>query len=233
MGQNPGPTVTGAVVAPPACVAPTMTYRWTPTVGCSTSTVCATDQVAGNNASQTTSGDLPTYSATGGPNSTPSLTFNGTTDFITPTTAIANPTGGLTIYVIFNQTANPGNTALIGGATSGLEYGVNGSGNMFLNQQSIQGIGAGSSTVSLSTWYTKVITFNSSSNVWQFYNVSSGTLTSDGAGSTGYPAWAATPNLGGAPDVGQNFHGSIAEWGYINSVNTTGIAAWSSCHYAI
>jgi hypothetical protein len=231
IGQNPGPSVTGATVAPASCVAPTgLVYRWTPTAGCSTSTVCATDQVAGNNASQTTSADLPTYSSTGGPNNTPSLTFNGTTDYIIPTIPIAGSTTGLIIYAVFNQTANPGNTALIGGATSGLEYGVNGSGNMFLNQQSIQGIGAGSSTISLSTWYAKAITYNNTSNVWTFYNISGGSATSDGAGSTGYPVWAATPNLGGAANVGQNFHGSVAEWGYgITSTLPSGLATWIHC----
>lgn len=219
-----------------SCTAPTMTYRWTPTSGCSTSTPCATDQVSGNNASQTTSGDLPTYGATCGPNSTPCLTFNGTTDYLLPTTAIAGPTD-LTVYAIFKTATTPTTKGypFIGGAANGIEFGIDTANQAFLNQQDITGTN-GTRTYTSGTWYAEAITYHNATTTTNFYAVSGGGLSADGVSAS--PAMtfsAAAPNLGANTNGSdlEYFNGSIAEWGYLSSVNTAGIAAWSSCHYGV
>src|ERR1700722_1347905 len=94
---SPGP---GRQAQSLACTAPSMTYRWVPASGCSTSSACAKDRVAGNNASQTSSGALPTYSEAGGPDRTPDLTFNGSTDYLTFGTAIPSAVTTFTIYAV-------------------------------------------------------------------------------------------------------------------------------------
>jgi hypothetical protein len=228
--QNQGPMDGGIASAPP-CVAPTMTYRWTPTSGCSTSTPCATDQVSGNNASQTSSGALPTYGATCGPNSTPCLTFNGSSDYIVPTTAIpANPTA-FTLYAVMEATTVSVHNPLFGGNNSGISFKVDPSNVMDL---SVQGVSDafGSQTIAASTWYTQVVTYDNGTTTGSFYAASGGGLTAHGSGSAaGFTA--TTPNLGGIPLQGIFFTGNIAEWGYLNSVSTAGIANWSSCHYGV
>lgn len=227
-------TVTGVTPAPTlACTAPTMTYRWTPASTCSTSQPCATDQVAGNNASQTTSGDLPTYSATGGPNGLASLTFNGTSDYIIPTTPIASGLTAFTMYAIFKPAGTPSshNYDLFGGTNNSIEFGIDDSaGNAFLNQQDIIGA-SGNATFPSGTWYTEIVTYQNGTSTTSFYKANGGALTSDGGGVQSMTFSSTTPYLGGEPLTGDYFNGSIAEWGFLNSVNTAGIAAWSSCHY--
>lgn len=216
-----------------ACAAPAgLVGRWTPTSGCSTSTPCATDQVAGNNASQTTSGDLPTYGATCGPNSTPCLTFNGTTDALLLATPIPSGLTALTMYAVIYVTAAQNNA--IFGATNngGLTYRINGSSNPDLEQLAVQG-NSGTQTLSLNTWYTEVVTYNGGTTTTSFYYASGGTLNA--AGAPGGPAfsWSTTTTYLGNDQFGEPFAGKIAEWGYLNSVNTTGIAPWSQCHYGV
>jgi hypothetical protein len=209
-----------------------MTYRWTPTSGCSTSTPCATDQVSGNNASQTTSGDLPTYSATGGPNSTPSLAFNGTSDFIIPATAIPSGLTVFTLYVILNVTTLQ-DGAMFGGVGGGIEYRIDSSGKPGLLVQSVVGT-SGTQTLSTGTWYTVVVTHDNGTTTTNFYNATSGTLSAQGNNTTQAMVLTSTTNdLGGATGNSEFFNGEIAEWGYLNSVNTAGIAAWSNCHYGV
>lgn len=212
-----------------------MTYRWTPTLGCSVATPCATDQVSGNNASQTTIGDVPTYNATGGPNSTPSLTFNGTSDFITPTTAIPSGLSAFTLYAIIKPSSVSVNNAIFGGVTGGIEYRINSSANPDVLVQSVADVNSGSQTLTASTWTTQVVTFTTSgSGTIAFYNATGGTLNAAGSGIPAATSFTSTTNdLGGAPATAEFFHGDIAEWGYLNSVSTATIAHWSSCHYGV
>jgi hypothetical protein len=215
-----------------ACVAPTMTYRWTPTSGCSTTTPCATDQVSGNNASQTTSGDLPTYGATCGPNSTPCLAFNGTSDYLTIATPIPSGVTNFTMYAIFNPTTASTYNAFFAGGNNSIEFAIT------TTTATLSQIGAtsvpGSRSFSTGTWYTEVVTYANGSTTTAFYAASGGSLTSDGGSiSQAFSFSSNTPYLGAIPMYSVGFNGPIAEWGYLNSVNTTGIANWSSCHYGV
>lgn len=233
--QNQGPMDSSALSAPPPCIEPTgMTYIWVPAAGCSTSTPCATDVVAGNNASQTTSGDLPTYGATCGPNSRPCLTFNGTTDFITPTTAIPSGLTNLTFYAVINITTGSVYNAFFGSTSSQFaEFAVT-SGNVpQLAETGIAGA-QGTQTISTGTWYTLIVTYANGTTTTSFYNASGGALNPQG--SFGGPAMTfpnPTADLGASRGDPSFFNGKIAEWGYTNSVNTAGIANWSSCHYGV
>lgn len=235
-GAPGGSSTTGCGGVPgtvtPACVAPSMVYRWTPTAGCSTSTPCATDQVAGNNATQTSSGALPTYSATGGPNSTPSLSFNGS-DSAAFGTAIPSSVTAFTIYAIVNYSTSTSN-AIIGGTSSGaIEYRINSSNHPDLLIQGAVDLGTGTQTLSPNTWYTEVITYQIS-GAYTFYFASGGNLTAAGTGSgSSSPFSSGTQTLGAAPGASEMFNGQIAEWGYLDSVNTSGIATWSNCHFNI
>lgn len=228
--QNPGPSVTGAGRLPPACNPPTMTYRWTPTSGCSVATTCATDQVAGNNATQTTLGDVPTYGATCGPNSTPCLTFNGTSDYLALATPIPSGLTTLTLYAVINLTTSQVNS-IFGGAGSGLIFRINSSNNPDLESSGVVGV-SGSQTLSLSTWYTEVVTYNNGTTTTNFYYASGGSLNAAGSVSQAF-SWSGNVPYLANDNYNEVFAGKIAEWGYLNSVNTAGIANWSSCHYGV
>lgn len=234
-------TVTGVTPTPnnanASCTAPTMTYRWVPAAACSTSQPCATDIVAGNNASQTTGGDLPTYSATGGPNGTPALVFNGTSDFLTMATAIPTGVTDLTMYAIFNPAGTPSShdyDLISGSANNSMEFGIDPSDHIFFNQMDIIGAG-GALTFPVSTWYTEVVTFHNGTSTTQFYRTVGGALVPDGPATVQAMTFSAvTGNLGGETLTNNYFNGSIAEWGFLSgSTSTTGIAKWSSCHYGI
>ncbi len=231
-------TVTGVNPAPViSCTAPTMTYRWTPASTCSTSQPCAIDQVAGNNASQSTSGDLPTYGATGGPNGLAALTFNGTSDYIIPTTPIASGLTSFTMYAIFKPAGTPSsghNYDFFGGTNNSIEFGIDPSDNAVLNQQDIIGVN-GNAAFPAGTWYTEIVTYQNGTTTTNFYKANGGALTPDGGSTSQALSFSATtPYLGGNTVTSSYFNGSIAEWGFLSgSANPSGIAQWSSCHYGI
>jgi hypothetical protein len=209
-----------------------MTYRWVASSGCSTSTVCAKDRVDGNNASQTLSSALPTYSESGGPKGTPDLTFNGSTDYLTFRTAIPSAVTGFTIYAVIAMIGAGRENAIFGGDTGGIEYRINASNNPDLLYQNIADVNSGTQTLSANKWYTEAVTFQISGAV-NFYYASRGSLIPAGSGSTSSNAFSGiTDSLGGSQG-GEYFRGKIAEIGYLSSVNTSGIAAWSNCHYGI
>lgn len=209
-----------------------MTYRWTPTSGCSISTPCATDQVSGNNASQTNSGKLPTYGATCGPTSTPCLTFNGTSDYIIPTTPIPSGLTAFTLYAILDITTGSKNNPLFGGVAQSIRYDADTTNTMDLTQQDVVTV-PGAPTLATNTWYTVVVTYLNGTSTSTFYNASGGTLHNAGSGVQALSFSSATTDLGAAHGDSAFFTGNIAEWGYTNSVTTAGIANWSSCHYGV
>jgi hypothetical protein len=231
--QNQGPMDSSALSAPPPCVEPAgFTYIWTPTSGCSTSTPCATDIVAGNNATQTVSGDLPTYGATCGPNSTPCLTFNGTTDFLNITTPVPSGVTAFTLYAVINLSASQVNV-IFGGAGSGITYRINNTTNQpDLEESGVQGIN-GTQTLSLSTWYTEIVTYDNGTTTTSFFDASGGALNSHGVSASPAFTFSGTMPKLASDNFSELFNGKIAEWGYLNSVNTAGIANWSSCHYGV
>lgn len=238
LAQNPGPSVTGAGRLPPPCVEPTMTYIWVPASGCSTSSPCATELVSGNNASQTTSGDLPTYSATGGPSSQPALVFNGSSDYLIMNTAIPSGVTAFTLYAVFKPAAPSSNgyDMFDSNVNNSIEFQIaNASqgGVAALNEKDIIGTYANRAYPS-GNWYAEVATYNNGTTTTNFYAVSGGALAPDGVNtSQAFTFSGTTANLGGDTLTSQYFDGSIAEWGFLNSVNTAGIANWVLCHYGV
>lgn len=228
-------TVTGTtgISTIAACAPPPMKYRWISAAACSTSQPCATDQVTGNSASQTTSGDLPTYNPTNGPSDGASLIFNGTTDFLLPATPIPAPTD-LTIYAVFKTATAPTSHGypFIGGTANGIEFEVGTGNQISLNQQDTVGI-AGNRTFTPGTWYGEVATYKNSTTTVSFYAVSNGALVPDGGGPQALSFSATTPDLGANTHDNEFFNGPIAEVGYLDSANTAGIANWLSCHYGV
>lgn len=232
LAQNPGPADFGFAAPPAPCIYPSQAvYYWTPSAG-SSSLAYAIDSVSANNAFQATGGNQPTYNATGAPNSHPSLTLNGTSDFITPTTPIpASPTA-FTLWALIKPSSVTVNNAIFGGTTGGIEYRINSSGNPDVLVQSTADVNSGSQMLTASTWTMQVVTFNFSTIA--FYEAVGGNLVSHGSGSPAATSFTSTTNdLGGAPTTAEYFHGDIAEWGYVNSVNTANIAYWSKCHYGV
>jgi hypothetical protein len=232
LAQNPGPSLTGATVGPAACVAPTgLVNRWTASAG-STTLAYATDQVAGNNAFQPTGISDPTYSASCAAFSgKPCLAFNGTSDYIIPTTPIPATTN-LTVYAIFNLAGGTHNE-FFGGIASSIDYQIGGS-VANLNQQGVAG-GNGIRTLSTGTSYLEVATYNNATSDTEFYAGSSGgTLVSDGNSIQALSFSSATATLGAVLPFSRFLNGSIAEWGYANSVNASNtIAAWAKCQYGV
>lgn len=232
--QNPGPSRGSKATAPPSCNPPTMQYRWTPTSGCSTSTVCMTDAVVANNASQTNSANLPTYSATGGPNSQPELVFGAgsANDYLVFGTPVPLTLSTFTIYAVVNITTASLSNAIFGGAVGGIEYRINSSNNPELLKAATLSIGSGTQTLSAGTWYTQVMTYTSASG-YNFYHANGGSLTLAGTGSSSTTFLGAANNIGAGAAQSEVLTGNLAEVGFLNSVNTAGIAAWSSCHFGI
>lgn len=74
-----------------------------------------TDLANGNDAAQLTSGDRPTYDATGGPGGTPRVAFGaqatGTTGHLDLPTSIKASIGPLTAYLVGQPNSNPSNSA--------------------------------------------------------------------------------------------------------------------------
>ena len=229
-GQNPGPMESGLSTAPP-CVEPTMTGIWVPASG-SSSNPYATDPVAGNNAFQATTANQPTYGATCGPNSTPCLTFNGTSDFIQPTTPLPTASSDITMYAVIYVTAASQPNNMFGGGAAGVSYRVNSSNNVDFGSEGLSA-STGTQVLSPNTWYTEIVTYSNSTNVTNFYFASAGSLIAAGSETLALGITATTTTLGGAPTEALFFTGKIAEWGYANSVTTAAIANWSSCHYHV
>ncbi len=219
------------------CTLPTnLTYRWIPNAGCSTSVACMTDTVAGNNASQTTSGDLPTYSATGGPNSTPALAFSGSwVDF---STGIPAPTGSATytFYEVIKLSSPTATQYLMGNQTSlgalAVEFGGTG-----VARLALTGTGAvatDTATMTGSTWYTKAVTFSYATEAYQFYTCSGGTCTAGAGGTATAGTYSQAINLIGARGNSSfGIGGSLAEFGYYNGISIAGLGAYSQCQYGI
>ena len=148
-----------------------------------------------------------------------------------PNHGIPSGLTAFTLYAVINLAASQVNP-MFGGASSGITFRIDTSPNTpDLEETNVQGV-AGTQTLSLSTWYTEVVTYNNGTTTTSFYYASGGTLNAAGvAMSPAFTFSGTTPYLG--TDTVAFLNGSVAEWGYLNSVNTAGIANWSSCHYGV
>jgi hypothetical protein len=233
-----------------SCTPPTMTYRWSvrnPGIGC-TAGACVNggtisslpSSVGSNPATNSSSGRQPIYT-TNVINGQPAALFNGVTnsEFLALTTPNVLPqSGSATFYAVIEPTSTCASTncAMFGGAaTNNFEYRVNTSSKQQMLQQQNVSIGIGTATISTTAFTTVAATYNFGTGAWALFTCSGGTCSSDGSG-TGGPTsgWAnSSTYLGAAPDIAEWFSGYIAEWGYLNSISTAGIGAYSSCQYGI
>jgi hypothetical protein len=236
-----------------SCTPPTMTYRWQvadPGTLCGSGVACTNgagiqsipSSATSNTASQSAgTGQQPVYT-TGAINGLPAALFNGATNqrSLTIGSPIAVGSGTLTWYAVLEPTsAASASLGIIGaptqaGGSGSFEWRITGSSN---NQQTLSeqraGIGLGTATIATSHFSAIVTTYNFSTGAWALYTCASGTCTSDGSG-TATATWGLTiRELGAASGDTAWFNGYIAEWGYLNSISTTGIASYVNCQYGI
>jgi hypothetical protein len=203
---------------------PTMTSRW-PVYGTGAGAGSSlTDVVGGNTATQATSINQPTYTASA-VNGLAALTFVSSPNFqfLVLNTPISVLTTSFTYYAVFNLTASGSNNALLSGTTSSVEWRINSSGHQEVLSSGVASLGTGTMTFSPGTWYGVAFTFNTVTGGTLFV-CSGGTCSSDGSISASTFAQPVS-NFGDAPAAGDPFNGLIAEWGLATSVvslTTTG-----------
>jgi hypothetical protein len=230
------------VFTAPSCTPPTMTYRWQVAnsgILCGTGIACTNgagtfslpSSATSNTASQGASGNQPIYT-TGAINGLQAALFNGTSQ----TLAFSNTfgtSGTMTLYAVIEPTSSGG--GILGSATAGtngsVEWAINGGGGQFFNSLNRAAIASGAATISTSHFSTLAMTYDFTSGVANLYICSGGTCTLDGTGTSTAQFFNATNSLGTTGIF--FFSGYIAEWGYLNSVNTAGIATYSQCEYGI
>lgn len=239
--------------APPAipCSPPTMTYRWpmwdSTKVSCGgtctngAKITAATDVVSANNLSQATTAKQPFW-ATGVINGLPSsqFIFASTLGNLTMTSGI-QATGTATYYAVVKPTSGcatstscmiVAGTNVHGAYQHSFQWRIGT--NQCIDSEAIAGPTCGTNPVSTTSFTTLAVTFNFSTGAYAFYQCTGGTCASDGSG-TFSTTW------GGFTDaIGHNsfnptfsFDGYIPEVGYLNSISTTGIAAWSQCQFGV
>jgi hypothetical protein len=74
-------------------------------------------------------------------------------------------------------------------------------------------------------------TYNQPTGAWQFFNCAGGTCNLLSSGTTAATFSDNIGAIGGGQPGGSYFNGYIAEMAYRNTIDITGIAAWSQCKY--
>lgn len=241
-----GSTTQGSVnaIVPP----PTMTYRWAGynaanACGSTGASSCTTtgqpifseaDLASSNLLSQPFAAGQPTYT-TGAINGLPSATFNDSARLnFNLTTAIPSTQVGYTFYAVFKPIGTFVYPILGPASAGGLGFSyVGSSGLLSLDVIATTTIATSTTALATGSWYTVIATLDRSSHTYAFYHCSAGTTVADGAGSESGDSSISQPSglLGDA--AGNWFNGQIAEFGFLGSVSTTGICAWSQAKYAI
>lgn len=130
----------------------------------------------GSNPALGVASHVPTYSATGGPNSTASIATNGTSQYMS-FTSIAIPTT-LSILMVVKPGATGSGQVYFAGPTASLSYGIN---NTQMLRNTTSGVlGTGSSSHATGSWWAIGIDYNTSTGAGKFYNLSGGSATADG-----------------------------------------------------
>jgi hypothetical protein len=230
------------------CSPPTMTGRWAAynsanLCGLGGGSSCTTtgdvfyqetDFVASNSLTQTSTSHQPTYT-TGAINSLPAVDFAGSpTEYLPSGSGFIVPTtGSFTLYAIFNADDFTVIKPLLSTTTAGgLLWGFYAGGEL-LNIAGGSAIGSSITTYSTGVWYTLVVTYNTSTGAYAFYNCSGGTCAADGSGTNVQTITQVSELVGGDFPDSSFFNGKMAEFSYLNSVSTAGIGAWSLCKYGI
>lgn len=218
-----------------------ITYQFLPASGCSTSSACLSDAIGGNNASQTTSGDLPTYGATSGANSKPALTFNGTSDFLNMATTIPSSANTYTFWVVWNTAALGAiaQTFFANTAGTGFIYFIRGS-SLGYYSFVINGAVIANSTnpPTAGTWTAEVVTYNATTGAGAFYTCASGSCTSNGTFTQAETISGSIGVIGYTPGTSSYYmNAKLSELGYNNAVWSGGqistFATWANCQYGI
>lgn len=253
LGQNPGPSTTGAVVGGTTCTLPSGTADWrastiagttncgtTGTTACANSTPVynALDDIGSNTAFQTTNTNAQPLFLASQINGLPAFGFNGanghTVDVLNLTSAIPTANTTYSAFAVISPSTVTATNKLLGQASAST-----GAVRWFISSSGHQTISAGASanqtgtaTLVVNTWVTIGFTWNLSTGAWNMYKCSGGTCSSDGSGTT-----TATPtqtvNAIGVSEGSSNFKGLMAEMWFLNGTSNTGWASWSQCKYGI
>ena len=221
--------------APSGCTLPPVTSDWLASNSCSTGAACMNDAVGGNNATQSVSGDVPTYSASG-TFSHPYLTFNGSTDFLNLGTGIPHTNTTYSFLVVGNFASVSTGAYVIAGVSLSLGYRINPNQQLALAGSTVTATGTAS--YSTSTKYALVATINTSTNAYTFSKLSGGSVTADGSGTASalpYSVNITTIGVGGTASA--YLAAATPEIIYYNGVwtggNLTTAAAYVACRYSI
>jgi hypothetical protein len=208
---------------------------WTPVANAGgTGNPGMTDSVGSNTASQVTSGDAPTYSATGAPNSTPDLTFNGSSDFLSLVSSVPYTWTTYSGYVVFKTTTCCGSAEpFLGNNANGAYWHIDnytGVGLAFgIYPQSIQ---TNPNPFTNNTWVMAAFQWNTSTGSWTIWQIGSGSATVITSGTqTVSPSNNYQLNSIGLAGTSY-FNSSIAEIALYNgTINTSQLASYGACKY--
>jgi hypothetical protein len=233
-GQYTVPTYSAGYLGSPGCVNPTTTYQWIASNSCTSGAACMNDAVGGNNANQATSGNRPTYSASG-TFPRPYLTFVAASDqYLTLASNISDTNTSYSFYVIVNFSGVSNNQTFIGSGGGGLAYQLSGSGKQVLAKVGTGVAATGTNAYSTSTNYALAVTYNVSANTYAFYKISGGSYASDGSGTATAETYTfALAEIGTADGSSYFMRGSSPEMGlYLgiwNSTQLTALATYVKC----
>lgn len=196
------------------------------------------DPINGNTASQSNTSDQPTY-ATNFLNSLAGVTYNGSSDFLSPGTTIPTSDTNFTFMAVFNLSTASVNNGLMG-TTSGsaLDYLVNSSNHMVLALGGTGAIGTGSTTLAASTNYAFLATWNKSTGAWQIWRLASGSATSDGSGTQSEtlvnPTWSWIGEAKNGSGTAVFLHGTLVEiTASISAPTASTYATYVNCKYGL
>lgn len=214
-----------------------LTYDWLAYNSVCTYTPCMHDTVASNDATNSTSGDRPTYSATSGPNSTPGLAFNGSSDTLNFATSISSSVTQYDVFFVFTTPSLASTQAFMGGPSGALDFDLTTAGKVIITISGTGTVATCTTAHSINTWYAYAVTFNTSTKGYACYILSGGTYTADGSGTAS--SGTLTGNLTNIGQQSTNYlHATVPEIGLATgtiwgSTQLTTIATYVHSTYGI
>lgn len=228
------------------CSPPTMTSRWAaynPANTCTTGSTspCTNGQIAWiapdfNSVyamGRQVNSANPIFTTNAINTSLPSWAFSSSVPDFFNVTPIPSSITTYTFYVIFKLTTTGAYQIFFSAGTGGgLVYFISDT-----NHQGIALTGAGTNlgtaTFTSGVWYAVAMTVNTSTSAYAFYKCSGGTCSSDGSGTGSLASTQPIVWFGNDPVSGLALNAQIAEAGFLNGINITGIGPWVSCKYGV
>lgn len=143
---------------------------------------------------------------------------------------------GVVLVAYAHQVPSSGEDVMFGSTAGGaLEFRLSSNQLNLLNENTAL-IGTGAATYTAGTWHTFAATWNDATGAWALYDCNHGTCTLDASGTTSTHLSAANNELGSADGdgTGEFSQGITLDWQVANgSTSIAGIAAYSSCKFAI